>query len=80
MKTLCEPTEEKKKKFAKQQEACRKDMEQAFDVLQSRWVIIRHSARTWSHDTMWDVITACVTMHNIIIDDEYNEDLDEQGW
>ena len=45
-------------------------MERAFGVLQSHWVIVRHSARTLSVDTMWKVMIACVIMHNIIMENE----------
>jgi hypothetical protein len=45
VKTHCNPTEEKYIRFAKEQEACRKDVERAFGVLQSRWAIVRHPAK-----------------------------------
>jgi hypothetical protein len=48
VKTHRDPKEEKYSLFVKQQETCRKDVEQAFGVLQSRWAIIRHSAKQWS--------------------------------
>jgi hypothetical protein len=48
MKTITPPKTPKEDAFAKQQEACRKDVERAFGVLQARWAIIRHPARTWS--------------------------------
>jgi hypothetical protein len=48
------------------QEACRKDIEQTFGVLQSRWVIVRHPARTWSLKTIYEVMTFCVIIHNMI--------------
>ena len=37
--------------FVQQQESCRKDVERAFGVLQCRWAIVRHPARTWRVDT-----------------------------
>jgi hypothetical protein len=48
VKTHRNPTEEKYGRFAKEQEACRKDVERAFGVLRSRWAIIRHPAKAWS--------------------------------
>jgi hypothetical protein len=44
VKTHRDPTEEKYGRFAKEQEAFRKDVERAFGVLQSRWAIVRHPA------------------------------------
>jgi hypothetical protein len=48
MKIVRNPANEKYKRFAKEQEAARKDIERAFDVLQSRWAIVRYPARFWS--------------------------------
>jgi hypothetical protein len=36
VKTVCNPADEKYKRFAKEQEAARKDMERVFGVVQSR--------------------------------------------
>jgi hypothetical protein len=41
VKTIPEPRGNKKKYFVKTQEACRKDVERAFGVLQSRFAIIQ---------------------------------------
>jgi hypothetical protein len=52
VKTVRSPADEKCKRFAKEQEAARKDVKRAFGVLQSRCAIVRYPARTWSPERM----------------------------
>jgi hypothetical protein len=42
VKTVCNPAYEKCKRFAKEKEAARKDVERTFGVLQSRSAIVRY--------------------------------------
>ena len=58
--------------FAMMQEACRKDVERAFGVLQSRFAIIKGPSRYWEKQVFHDIITTCIIMHNMIIEDEYD--------
>jgi hypothetical protein len=76
MKTIPEARGKKKKYFAKAQEACRKDVEHAFGVLQSRFAIVRGSARLWDEDSLGNIMMAYVIMHNMIVEDEVEEDDD----
>jgi hypothetical protein len=80
VKTHRHPTEEKYGQFAKEQEACQKDVEWVFGVLQSRWAIVRHPAKTWSVQQMWEVMTAYVIMHNMIVEEERDDSIYDQGW
>jgi hypothetical protein len=73
VKTIPEPQGNKKKYFAKAQEACRKDVERAFGVLQSRFAIVRGPARLWDEDTLHDIMMACIILHNMIVEDERDE-------
>ncbi|KAK1630103.1 hypothetical protein QYE76_004418 [Lolium multiflorum] len=38
----------------------------------NQFVIIRYPALRWSHDQMWEMIQACMIMHNMIIEDDRN--------
>ncbi|XP_014751597.2 uncharacterized protein LOC100822596 [Brachypodium distachyon] len=74
VKTISCPQGNKKKHFAKVQEAVRKDVERAFGVLQIRFAMVRGPARWWDPDILWYIMTACVILHNMIIDDERGEE------
>ena len=64
------------------QEGRRKDVERCFGMIQSRWQIIRKPSQLWDAFAMKSIITACVILHNMIIEDEMDpnmldaEDLD----
>ncbi|KAI5011770.1 hypothetical protein ZWY2020_013907 [Hordeum vulgare] len=80
VKTISNPVGENRKRFAREQESDRKDVERAFGVLQSLWGIVWYPARTWSTKKLWEVMTACVIMHNMIVDDERPDRLHDQGF
>nr|XP_023889809.1 uncharacterized protein LOC112001877 [Quercus suber] len=73
VKTIPAPQEEKKKLFAKAQEAYRKDVERAFGVLQARFAIVRGPARFFYPKMLQKIMKACVVLHNMIIKDERDE-------
>ncbi|XP_073137232.1 uncharacterized protein [Henckelia pumila] len=78
------PEDPKRKLFMERQESARKDVEQAFGVLQSRWAIVRGPARYWYRKKLKQIMLACIILHNMIIEDEgghvidwYNDEADE---
>jgi hypothetical protein len=73
VKTILEPQGNKKKYFVKAREACQKDVERAFGVLQSRFAIVRGPARLWDEDTLHNIKMACIIMHKMIVEDERDE-------
>ncbi|KAG2263620.1 hypothetical protein Bca52824_070699, partial [Brassica carinata] len=72
--TIHELRGSKKQYFATQQEACRKDVERAFGVLQSRFAIVKEPVRYWNREVIHDIMTTCIILLNMIIEDE--RDLD----
>ncbi|KAI4969731.1 hypothetical protein ZWY2020_000645 [Hordeum vulgare] len=80
VKTISNPQGEKRKKFAQIQESARKDVERAFDVLQFRWGIVRNPALSWDERKLWKMMIACVIMHNMIVEDERDDSIFDQGF
>ncbi|KAI3448386.1 hypothetical protein Pfo_005051 [Paulownia fortunei] len=61
----------KKKYFAMKQEACKKDVERAFEVLQSQFAIVAILMSFWRKKCyLHDIMTACIIMHNMIVENE----------
>ena len=69
MKTISEPQGREQKRFATMQEAPRKDVERAFSVLQARWGNVRSAAMMWESETLWQLMTCCVILQNMIVED-----------
>jgi hypothetical protein len=49
-------------------------VEQAFGVLQSCFAIVWGPTQLWDEETLNAIMTTCIIMHNMIIDDEGNVD------
>ncbi|KAK3231024.1 hypothetical protein Dsin_002905 [Dipteronia sinensis] len=56
------------------QEGCRKDEKRAFKVLQSQFAIVAGPARFWQKHVLHDIMTTCIIMYNMIIEDERDVD------
>jgi hypothetical protein len=70
MKTIPSPQNDKDRCFAAHQESARKVVECAFDVLQSRFNIVQCLAHMWKRQDVVNIMTSCIILHNIIIEDE----------
>jgi hypothetical protein len=53
-----------------------KGVERAFGVLQSRFAIVRGPTCFWDKDTLRKIMRACVIMHNMIVEDERDDEND----
>jgi hypothetical protein len=70
VKAIRHAFEEKKVHFTTKQESYRKDIERAFGVLQARWAVLRGPAYGWDRNHLTEMMTACIIMHNMIVEDE----------
>lgn len=57
------------------QEACRKDIERAFGVLQSMFAIVGGHVCFLDKKTLKNIMTWCVILHNMVIEDERDLEL-----
>jgi hypothetical protein len=73
VKTISAPQEAKNKHFAVVQESTRKDVEPAFGVLQARFAMVRQPARMFKLPELKEIMTACIILHNMIVEDERDE-------
>ncbi|XP_022682363.1 uncharacterized protein LOC111257310 [Setaria italica] len=76
VKSYNNPQGNKRVQFTKAQEAVRKDVERAFGVLQARFAMVRGPTRFWDKDTLWYIMTSAVILHNMIIKNERDEEVD----
>jgi hypothetical protein len=69
------PQCEKHRLFTAAQSAWRKDVECAFGVLKARFNILAVPGRSYSRRTLGLIMRTCVILHNMIIDDERDTNL-----
>ena len=59
VKTIPRPLRAKRKYFTSKQESTRKDVERAFRVLQSHFIISRGPMRYWDEETLANIMKTC---------------------
>jgi hypothetical protein len=74
VKPIRRPRNNKAKYFTMAQAPVRKDVEWAFRVLHARFAIVRGPARFWDKNTLREIMNACIIMHSMIVEDEWDED------
>jgi hypothetical protein len=70
IQSISHPLGQKKKHYAKMQEAYRKDVERAFGVLQARYAIIKNAGRLWKESDLVLIMKTVIILHNMTIEDE----------
>jgi len=78
-KSIRLPITDKERLYAKEQEGARKDIERAFGVLQRRFCILKRPARLYDRAVLRDVVLACIILHNMIVEDEKEQDIIEEN-
>jgi hypothetical protein len=70
VKSVRNPIDEKTSYFSEMQESARKDIERTFRVLQARFAVVRGPAYGWDKTQVSNIMTMCIILHNMIIEDE----------
>jgi hypothetical protein len=77
VKSISMPNSDKDKLYAQEQEGARKDIEWAFGVLRRRFCILKQPTRLYDRNQLHNVVLACIILHNMIVEDEKEDDLEE---
>jgi hypothetical protein len=77
VKSISLPISDKDRRFTKEQEGVKKDIERAFGVLQCQFCILKWPARLYDRRQLEQIVLACVILHNMIVEDEKREDAEE---
>eukprot|EP00918_Siedleckia_nematoides_P024351 GHVU01052669.1.p1 GENE.GHVU01052669.1~~GHVU01052669.1.p1 ORF type:complete len:450 (-),score=62.87 GHVU01052669.1:1582-2931(-) len=78
VKTIEAPLDRKGQKYAKEQEASRKEVERTFGVLQARFRIIQQPFRMQKLEDMAAAIKCCMIIHNMMVKYEVANEVTEE--
>ncbi|XP_022014610.1 uncharacterized protein LOC110914097 [Helianthus annuus] len=70
VKSIPYPHEVDEKKFKRQHDAARKDVERTFGVLKSKWGVLSRPMRATSVRNIRSVVYTCIILHNMILKDD----------
>lgn len=76
LKIISQPQDQKQNFFEKMQEAAWRDVERAFGVLQGCFAIVARPACGWNNHDLQLIMSTCVILHNMIVEDEHNTESD----
>ncbi|KAG7362040.1 plant transposon protein [Nitzschia inconspicua] len=75
VKTLKRPVSQSEQRFAKWQEAARKDIERAFRVLQAKFQAVARPIHTLRLEEIGAMVTTCLVLQNICVSDRIMGDV-----
>jgi hypothetical protein len=78
VKTMSEPLTDPHKKYAKWQEASRKDVERAFGVLQRKFQFLVRDVEQWYVSDITEAVETCIILHNMMVEERRDRDEEEQ--
>ena len=70
-----QPATKEEQKYTKWQEACRKDIERAFGVLQSKWQCLARPMHQMDLSLVGGRMASCLILHNMCVSDRVMEDV-----
>ena len=74
---MSEPLTDHHKKYAKWQEASRKDVEHAFGVLQRKFYFLVKDVEQWYVSDITEAVETCVILHNMMVQERVDRDEQE---
>ncbi|ETV69556.1 hypothetical protein H257_14792 [Aphanomyces astaci] len=74
VKTVPNAKSLREKAFQKAQESRPMDVERMFGMLQARWHVLTRPCELWDRSAMHHVVITCCVLHNMVIDDEMDDD------
>jgi Plant transposon protein len=75
--TVTNPTTIDEKRFSKQQEGCRKDVERVFAVLQNKFQILSRALRLHSIEDINSIVQCVVILHNMMVESRINKNIND---
>ena len=67
------PVTRREKKFSQWQEACRKDIERAFGILQGKFQCMARPFHQWDLERLTNRVACCLVLHNMCVADRVME-------
>jgi hypothetical protein len=77
MNTIRVPLTDNEKRYSKQQEGCRKDVERVFAILQNKFQILKNALRIHKIEDINNIVHCCIILHNMMVEKRMLDENDE---